>query len=218
MPTFFSYLFLRIDVKSDNSADKLLSHIQLHEEEDYNCPDLLDQCPYIGFKILQKIRLKTKFSSEALEMMKSIVKAQFLNSAEPSEELLTRILTIMELDDDFMNKLDKFCYLDASKQIVLVQKILGLLQQILKTYPEVKGLIERFQMKFFLEMYYNNKSLKVTPHVIDKILEYDEVKEYLKVILGDDWKVLGADDMSKIDKIIKAESKKNQHKKRCSLS
>ena len=175
---------------------------QNHEEDDYNCPQN-KTCKFKGFKLVQKERIGVTYSEDTLEMIRGL----FIEP--PSEELMHKVLN----DSDFMDKFEKFDSLmnqnDQMFQGILAFKILAQMRAMIDNLPEV----EFMKMRKFLEI------RKVDSKIIEKILRNEEVVDILrKAVLDQDWKVIGADAMNKVDKIIKLERKKERKEKSCTLS
>ena len=78
------FCFSRSKDDKDKNVHSLLSIAQNHEDLDYNCPQMSD-CPYTGFKLVQKIRFNTKLSEETVDILNGIL------LEKPSNEFLNEI-------------------------------------------------------------------------------------------------------------------------------
>ena len=65
-------IFRSKEDNSHNSTFAFLSVAQNHEEVEYKCPQMSD-CPYTGFKLVQKIRFNTQLSEETLHILNGIL-------------------------------------------------------------------------------------------------------------------------------------------------
>ena len=208
LPTASASLIKKVHIfcisrsKEDNSHNTTfasLSVAQNHEEVDYNCPQMSD-CPYTGFKLIQKIRFNTTFSKETLDILNGIL------LEKPSNDFLNEIAQ----NEDIVSKCEKFDSMFWGKSNInednknLASKILDEITTMVGKYPEG----ELMKMRQFLKEHKSKSKLSI--EIINKVLENDEVIENLRIVLHDDWKVHGVEPMNKVDRIIKAEKKKNK--------
>ena len=160
----------------------------------------MSDCPYTGFKLVQKIRLNTKLSEETLDILNGIL------LEKPSNDFLNEI----SQNEDIVSKCEKFDSMFWGKSKInddnknLASKLLDSITTMLEKYPEAKLM----KMRQFLKLHKSASKLSI--EIINKVLENDEVIENLRIALDDDWKVHGVEAMNKVDKIIKAEKKKNK--------
>jgi len=181
----------------DKNVNALLSIAQNHEELGYKCPQMSD-CPYTGFKLVQKIRFNTKLSEETLDILNGIL------LEKPSNDFLNEIAQ----NEDIVSKCEKFDSMFRGKMNInddnknLASKMLDNVTTMIGKYPEA----ELMKMRQFLKEHKSKSKLSI--EIINKVLENDEAIENLRIVLDDDWKVHGVEAMNKVDKIIKAEKKK----------
>ena len=186
MHTFF---FSRSKDDKDKNAHSLLSIAQNHEELGYNCPRMSD-CPYTGFKLIQKIRFNTTFSKETLDILNGIL------LEKPSNDFLNEIAQ----NEDIVSKCEKFDSMFRGKMNInddnknLASKMLDNVTTMIGKYPEA----ELMKMRQFLKEHKSKSKLSI--EIINKVLENDEAIENLRVVLDDDWKVHGVEAMNKVDK------------------
>ena len=159
-------------------------------------------CKFKGFQLVQKVGMGVKYSENTLDMIRGFFIEQ------PSEELMQKVLN----DSDFMDKFERFDSLmdqnDKMFQGILAYKILAQMREMINKLPEV----ELIKMMKFLEF------RKINSKIIEKILRNEEAVGILRdAVLDQDWKVIGADAMNKVDKIIKMEKKKLRQEKHCTL-
>ena len=124
----------------------------------------------------------------------------------------------MAQNEDIVSKCEKFDSMFWGKSNInddnknLASKLLDSITTMLEKYPEA----ELMKMRQFLKEHKSKSKLSI--EIINKVLENDEVIENLRIVLDDDWKVHGVastrhngvEAMKKVDKIIKAEKKKNK--------
>jgi hypothetical protein len=80
-----------------------------HEDEDYVCEYAANptECPFKGFKLIEKVRMNIEFSEEDKANLRGLI--DYLN---PSNELIDEILE----NEDISTEYDKFClYNNISK-------------------------------------------------------------------------------------------------------
>ena len=160
----------------------------------------MSDCPYTGFKLVQKIRFNTKLSEETLDILNGIL------LEKPSNDFLNEIAQ----NEDIVSSCEKFDFMFRGKMNInddnkdLASKMLDNVTTMIEKYPEA----ELMKMRQFLKQH-NSKS-KLSIEIINKVLENDEAIESLRIVLDDDWKVHGVEAMKKVDKIIKAEKKKDK--------
>ena len=160
----------------------------------------MSNCPYTGFKLVQKIRFNLKLSQETLDLLNGILLEKpsddFLNEISQNEDIISKceIFDSMFWGESKIN--------DENKN--LASKLLNNITTMLEKYSEV----ELMKMKQFLKQH--KSTCKLSIEIINKILKNDEVIENLRLVLSDDWKVHGVEAMKKVDKIIKAEKKKSK--------
>ena len=161
----------------------------------------MSDCPYTGFKLVQKIRFNTKLSEETLDILNGIL------LEKPSNDLLNEIAQ----NEDIVSSCEKFDFMfqgnetkinDDNKKLAL--KMLDNVTTMIEKYPEA----ELMKMRQFLKIHKSGSKLSI--EIINQVLEKDEVIENLRIVLGHDGKVHGVEAMNKVDKIIKAEKKKNK--------
>lgn len=202
-----NFCFSRSKDDKNKNVHSLLSIAQNHEELGYNCPQMSD-CPFTGFKLVQKIRFNTKLSEETLDILNGIL------LEKPSNEFLNEIAQ----NEDIVSKCEKFDSMFRGKTNInddnkkLASNMLDNVTTMIGKYPEA----ELMKMRQFLKQHKSTSKLSI--EIINKVLENDEVIENLRLVLGDDWKVHGVEAMNKVDEIIKAEKKKNKTNTNCNIS
>ena len=160
----------------------------------------MSDCPYTGFKLVQKIRFNTKLSEETLDILNGIL------LEKPSNDFLNEIAQ----NEDIVSKCEKFDSMFRGKMNInddnknLASKMLDNITNMIGKYPEA----ELMKMRQFLKEHKSKSKLSI--EIINKVLENDEAIESLRIVLDDDWKVHGVEAMKKVDKIIKAEKKKDK--------
>ena len=158
----------------------------------------MSDCPYTGFKLVQKIRFNTKLSEETLDILNGIL------LEKPSNDFLNEIAQ----NEDIVSSCEKFDFMFRGKMNInddnkdLASKMLDNVTTMIEKYPEA----ELMKMRQFLKEHKSKSKLSI--EIINKVLENDEAIENLRIVLDDDWKVHGVEAMNKVDKIIKAEKKK----------
>ena len=148
----------------DKNVNSLLSIAQNHEELGYNCPQMSD-CPYTGFKLVQKIRFNTKLSEETLDILNGIL------LEKPSNDFLNEIAQ----NEDIVSSCEKFDFMfrgnetkinDDNKKLAL--KMLDNVTTMIEKYPEA----ELMKMRQFLKIHKSGSKLSI--EIINQVLEKDD--------------------------------------------
>ena len=114
----------------------------------------MSDCPYTGFKLVQKIRFNTKLSEETLDILNGIL------LEKPSNDLLNEIAQ----NEDIVSSCEKFDFMfqgnetkinDDNKKLAL--KMLDNVTTMIEKYPEA----ELMKMRQFLKIHKSGSKLSI---------------------------------------------------------
>ena len=193
-------LFFSNEYHETNS--KILWNILLHDVEDYIChQNSIQDCPFLGLKLIEKYRLDTQFQMD-LEQM-DMFKRLFVYT--PTEEFVESLLQ----DETIYNSWESLHFMDNvySHNHVAYKKALDKLTALLKKHPEV----EKLDIRYYLKIHFEKKTNKPKPKIIENLLENSQFIGCMKTVIGEDSDIKGLEAWTEAEKLIKIEKKNHKN-------